>query len=219
MSTACTFSVTDRFGIDKTFRNSNWFQIWNNIGTAVELTHIYPCMVDTTGVFSNNYRTGSNIWTVGTLPIRTVRGLNILLFNIDFWSHTVISDCAVIADCQPVIGIHRNGVVPWKSRCFVSKLRQRIVHKSRTVDAEIIYRLHRQRSILSLIVCVPVPLIPKCIRCSEQSCRLCDHRIGRRKRRVFGRSTCGICCYRSAHRWTEHRKSAEACHKPCAKLL
>ena len=22
-----------------------------------------------------------------------------------------------------------------------------------------------------------VPLIPKCIRCSEQSCRLCDHRI------------------------------------------
>ena len=155
-------------------------------------------------ILSHHYRTGRNSRTVGTLPVWTVCGLDVFLFNIDLGSFTAVADSAVVVYRQPVIGIHRNRVVPRKSRSLVSKLRQRIVHKSRTVDTEIVYRLYRQRSILTLIVCVPISLISESIRRTEKRCRLCDHHICRRKRRVFGRSTCGICSNYSAHCRAEH---------------
>ena len=59
--------------------------------------------------------------------------------------------------------------------------------QTRTVDTEVVDRLHRQRSILSLIVCVPVSFVSKGIRRAEQGCRFCDHRICRRECCVFSR--------------------------------
>ena len=58
-----------------------------------------------------------------------------------------------------MICINRHRVVPTEPRCFVSKLRKSIVHKTRTVNAEIIYRFNRKRSVLTLIIRIPVALV------------------------------------------------------------
>ena len=219
MLSACTFSIANCLWVYEFFRNTDRLKVAYYIISWIKFAHIYPSVILTTRILSDHHRTCCNNRTVSTLPIRAVRCLDVFLFDFDLWSLSVVSYGAVIIDCKPMICVNRHRVVPWKSRCFVSKLCKRIVHKTRTVNAEIIYRFNRKRSVLTLIIRIPVPLVSIGIRCTQQGRRLCDHRIRWRECRVFSRWACGTCCDCSAHRWTEHRKSTESCHEPCAEFF
>jgi len=177
MSTSCACAVADCGACYERFGNSDRFQIRNNVGTAVKFAHIYPCVVDTAGILRHNNRTGSDRRTVGAFPIRAVGSLDICLFHANLRGYAIVGDRTAVADSQPVSSINGHRVIPRKTACRIAELCERVVHKSRTVDTKVVDRLYRQRSVLSLIVCVPIALIAKGIRRAEKSCSFCYNRI------------------------------------------
>ena len=218
MSAAVTVAVTDCCSSNKRFVNANILEIGYHFSSGVEFTHIDPCMVNSTGHLSHNYRTGCNGRTVSTFPIRTFFRTDFLFLHIHLGCYTIIGDCTLVINTDPVCCIHRNRIVPAESRGAVTEMGERIIYESGTIDALITDKVGFKGLITVLIVDTCVSLTAECIRRAEQRCRLCNYLIGRGEYFLFG-FTCCMSCNNTTHCSCEHRNGAESCHEPCTDLL
>ena len=167
----------------------------------------------------HNHRTSRDGGAVGAFPVGVLLRFDVLFFNVNVGSLSAVGNRTAVTDRQPMCCVHRNGIVPRKSRCTVPQLGQRVVHKSGTVDTKTVNRADGQRRICALGVDTRITFVPEGVRRSQQGCRFCDNRIGGRKYNIFSGTACRTRTKRTVEICSQHRKSAESCHQTCAQFF
>ena len=130
MCTAVATAVTDSIAIDVALVHADFLEICDDFITIIELADIYPRVIFSIKVICDNYGTWCNSRAVCTFPIGALLIWNVFLLYINLGCYTVIGNSAVIADTQPMRGIHRNRVVPAEAACTVAEVGKGIVDES-----------------------------------------------------------------------------------------